>query len=247
MIDNEKLLCDKIADLYKRVERTGQPQFSDFLDGAEQITVMKKCFSPGFNTCFFGGYPEAERKILGIFPEWEEAEGFPVSVLEISHTFGGEISHRSYLGSILGLGIDRSKTGDILINENIAYVFVIESIAEFILNNLKKVGSTGVKIGLKNINEIEIPEKKYVEISAVCASLRLDAVVAAAVNVSRSKAVSMIEGGLVKLNYEVQEKAAVQVNEGDLISVRGSGRLVLLKAGNETRKGRIHIVLKKYV
>ena len=247
MADDKKLLCDRIFDLYKRAERDCVAQFSNFLDGAEQVTVMKNCFMSGFNTQFYGGFPDAERKIFGVFPEWEEPGRFPLKVIEITHNFGGELSHRDYLGSVLGLGIDRSKTGDILIEENSAFVYVTEQIADFIADNLKKIGSRGVKVSLKSIEDIKLPEKKFIEIPAVCASLRLDAVVGAAANIARAKACALISGGLVKLNHIEQEKAATPVLEGDLLSIRGYGRFILLKTGNETRKGRIHIVLKKYV
>lgn len=247
MIDDEKLLCDRISDLYKRAERDCEAQFSHFLDGAEQNIVISKCFMSGFNTRFFGGFADAERKIFGVFPEWEEPDGYPIKILEITHNFGGELSHRDYLGSILGLGIDRSKMGDILIEENSAFVFVTEQIADFIADNLKKIGSRGVKVSLKSMDDIKLPEKKFIEIPAVCASLRLDAVVGAAANIARAKACALIVGGLVKLNHIEQEKAATSVCEGDLLSIRGYGRFILFKTGNETRKGRIHIVLKKYV
>lgn len=247
MTDDEKLLKDRILDLYKRAERDVKAQFSHFLDGAEQVTVQKNCLMSGFNTRFFGGFDDAERKIFGIFPEWEEPDCFPVKVIEIKHNFGGEMRHRDYLGSILGLGIDRSKTGDILIEENSAFVFVTDKIAPFICDNLKKIGSRGVKVALRDIEDVKIPEKKFIEIPAVCASLRLDAVVGAAANIARAKACAMISGGLVKLNHITEEKTAAQVREGDLLSIRGYGRFILLKTGNETRSGRIHIVLKKYI
>ena len=247
MTDDEKLLTDRIFDLQKRCMRDFSPQFSHFLDGGEQITIQENCFSPDFNVAFFGGYEEAERKIYGVFPEWEEPSSFPVSVLEIVHTFGGELSHRDYLGSILGLGIERNKTGDILIEGNRAFVFVEEQIAPFIKDNLKKIGSRGVKVKISDIKDVLLPEKKFLEINTVCASLRLDAVVGAATALARAKSVNLVEAGLVKLNHKEVLEASKHVVLGDLISVRGYGRFILHSVGNETRKGRIHIVLKKYI
>ncbi len=244
---NEKLLTDRIFDLQKRCMRDFSPQFSHFLDGGEQRLIKENCFSPDFNFNFFGGYDDAERKIYGVFPEWEEPSGFPISVIEITHSFGGELSHRDYLGSVLGLGIDRNKTGDILIDANTAFVFVEEQIAPFIRDNLKKIGSRGVKVKITDIKDVVLPEKKFLEINAVCASCRLDAVVGASSNLARAKAVNLIEAGLVKLNHKEIYVPSKQVLAGDLISIRGYGRFILHSVGNETRKGRIHIVLKKYI
>ena len=247
MAEDEKLFKDKIQDLYKRCERDCTSQFSNFLDEGEQILVSEQCLRPGFNTCFFGGFDDAERKIFGVLPEWEENAEFPLRLITIEHSFGSELSHRDYLGSVLGLGIERNKTGDILIDGNKAYVILSESIANFVCDNLKKIGSRGVKVKMEELCNVKLPEKKFMEIGTVCASLRLDAVVGAATNLARAKAANLIEAGYVKLNHKVQEKGATQITEGDLISVRGYGRFVLSEAGNETRKGRIHIVLKKYI
>lgn len=247
MTDDEKLLTDRIFDLQKRCMRDFSAKFSHFLDGGEQITIQENCFSLDLNVRFFGGFPAAERKIYGVFPEWEEPSDFPISVLEITHTFGGELSHRDYLGSILGLGIERNKTGDILIDGNTAFVFVEEKIASFIQDNLKKIGSRGVKVRITDIENVVLPEKKFLEINTVCASKRLDAVVGAATYLARAKSVNLIEAGLVKVNHKEVFHASKQLAEGDLISVRGYGRFILHSVGNETRKGRIHINLKKYV
>lgn len=247
MKEEEKLLIDRISDLERRCKRDCKPQFSHFLDGLEQAVISENCYLPDCNTCFFGGFFDAERKLYGVFPEWEEPSDFPVSLLEITHNFGGELSHRDYLGSILGLGIERNKTGDILINENTAYVFVENSIASFIADNLKKIGSRGVKVRISDINDITLPEKKFLKIDTVCASLRLDAVVGAATVLARAKASNLIEAGLVKVNHREQLQGSKQVLKGDLISIRGYGRFILEEVGNETRKGRIHIILKKFI
>lgn len=247
MADDEKLFKDKIQDLYRRCERDCKAQFSDFLDEGEQLIVSKNCFVAGFNTKFFGGFEDSERKMFGVFPEWEEANEFPIRLITVEHNFGSELSHRDYLGSVLGLGIERNKTGDILIEKNKAFVFLADSIASFVCDNLKKIGSRGVKVKMEAIDDITLPERKFLEFSTVCASLRLDAVVGAAANLARAKASNMIEAGLVKLNHRQQDKPAAGVAVGDLISIRGYGRFILSEAGNETRKGRIHIVLKKYI
>ncbi len=247
MIDGEKLLIDKMYDLQRLCERDFEPQFSDFLDGAEQMIVKKNCFMGSLNTQFFGGFDGAEKKVFGVFPEWMEPADYPIKILKIEHSFGGELSHRDYLGSVLGLGIERSKTGDILIEGNTAYIFLLCSIAEYVKQNLEKIGSRGVKVSVVNGEDIRLPERKFEFIDGVCASLRLDAVISACTNLSRTKSADMINAGLVKLNHVECEQVAKNINEGDLVSIRGYGRYILEKIGEETRKGRIHITLKKYI
>lgn len=247
MIDEEKLIIDRVSDLTLMCERKCEPQFTDFLDG-EQIRIIKEnCLRGDLQFKFFGGFSDAERKMLGVFPEWADEFEFPILVLEVSHSFGGELSHRDYLGSLMGLGIERKKTGDILIKENTAYIFVAESVSAYVRDNLSKIGSRGVKVKIKEISDIEVPEKKFLKLDAVCASMRLDAVVGAAANISRSKASEFITAGLVKLNHREEQITSKSVREGDLLSVRGYGRFLVDEVGGETRKGRIHISLKKYI
>lgn len=245
-MNDEKLTESRIADLQRLCRRDFEGKFSDFLDGEQRRIVSEKCFVPDLNFAFFGGGEDCERVMYGVFPEWEEPCGFPIKVLEITHKFG-ELSHRDYLGSILGLGIERSKVGDIFVSDMTAYVFLAESVSDFVANNLKKIGSKGVSVKLRDLGTFSLPEKKFKEIDAVCASMRLDAVVGAATGVSRKTAADMISSGLVKQNHREETNVSKTVSEGDLLSVRGYGRFIADKVGNETRSGRIHIKIKKYI
>ena len=157
MLSEEKLLTDKINDLYKKCDKHCQPVFSSFLDESEQAVIMDRIYPPaGYNIKLFGGYEGASRRIYGVFPEWQEPENddFPLSCVRISFKFGSRLTHRDYLGSILGLGLERFKTGDIIVLEDGAFVFVAEDIAQYIVSFLEKIGSRGVKCALCKREEI---------------------------------------------------------------------------------------------
>ena len=120
-------------------------------------------------------------------------------------------------------------------------------IAAYTADNLHKIGNQGVKVKIiDDLSVIKI-ERQYKTINAVCAGSRLDAIVGAAANISRSQASSLITGGKVKLNHRETDKTAVTVKEGDLISIRGYGRFILHSFDGETRKMRMHITLKQYI
>lgn len=248
MTEEEKLLISRVNDVFRLCEKYACPRFTSFLDGAMQLCVKENIYC-GDNTMFFGGFEDSERKILGVFPEWTEPseQEFPIGVLKISHTYGGELSHRDYLGSIMSLGIERSKTGDILVDGNTAFVFAESDICSYIKNNIKKIGSRGVDIEICAADDIVLPERKFQTLNIVAASMRLDAIVGALAKLSRAQAVRLIEGGKVSVNHKEILKAAYEVNEGDLISVRGFGRALADKVGANTRSGRLHVVMKKYV
>lgn len=250
MNEEDKLLLAKINDLFYKCDKYSSPVFSDFLDPQSQASINDTISTIfGYNILMFGGYDDSERKILGIFPEWQEVstDEFPISVFKISHTFGDELSHRDYLGAVLGLGIDRSKIGDIAIDGKTAYLFCSDSICEYIYQNLSKIGNKGINLEKCEFYDICVPEKKFCTLNCVAASLRLDAVVAASLRVSRNIAAKMIENEKVSVNHKQISQTSKILSVGDLISVRGFGRLLLCESGAKTRNGRLHITLKKYI
>lgn len=250
MDNSSKLLIARCEDLMRQCDRYAMPRFSQFLDGAEQRIIMENVHFPfSYNVKAFGGYDGAERKILGIFPEWilTEDDEFPISVLKITSGLGITLTHRDYLGTIMSQGLDRNKTGDIITDGDSAYIFVCEDIASYLKDNIKKIGNKGVKIEISAVSKINIPKPQLEEINTVCASLRLDAVVGAVCNVSRIKATELIKSGLVKVNHMECYNVSYTVKENELLSVRGFGRARFMEISGETRKGRLHITAQKYV
>lgn len=242
----DKLFLSKAEDIILLCDKYAKARFSSFIT-QEEMQYIKDNIPLG-NSAFFGGYDDAERVIFGAFPEWEEIEKekFPVSCVKISKNYPKELTHRDYLGSVLGLGIERMKTGDIKIDGNDAYFFVCEDIADFIARNLKKIGSCGVKCSVIGIDELNLPEQEYIFKDTVCASMRLDAVLAGAYNLSRSTSAKIIQGKSVMLNHRECIDTSKDVKEGDLVSVRKYGRFIVESVGRTTSKGRLHITLKFY-
>lgn len=251
MEDKDKLLSAKIEDMFKLCDKYSQARFSHFLNEAEKETVSQHLVqrSFGYNTAFFGGYDEAERCILGVFPDWEECDKakYPISALRADKGYDRPLSHRDYLGCILSLGIDRGKIGDILVDDKGAYIFAAEDIADFVCLNIKKVANCGVKISRVSVKEEDLPKREYEEIRTVSASLRLDAVLSAALGISRRESSSYIAGGRVSVNHKQIFENSFELKPGDIMSVRGAGRMILKDIGAGTKSGRIHITLLKCV
>ena len=125
MTDKNNLLS-VACDLLDLCERRGCAVFSRFYDGGEQAVLMDSKLFSGSECCFFGGEESCERRILGVFPEWEEPsyEAYPLKAVRISFSYKKELSHRDYLGSLMGLGIERNRIGDIFVYDDGAVVFV---------------------------------------------------------------------------------------------------------------------------
>ena len=242
---DDSIFISKMRDVVRLCEKYHAARFSHFLDSREQAVLENN----GISGMLFGGYDGAERCMLGVFPDWQEPDGalFPIKVLKITVKSEKSLTHRQYLGTVLSLGIERDKIGDILTDDDCAYVFLCADMAEFVRENISKVGRNGVSIDYADINSVTLPEKKFEIISCVCASLRLDAVISGLINKSRNEAKSLILAGRVSVNHFDTQKTDFTVKEGDLLSVRGFGRAQLEEIGTKTRSDRVHIKFKKYV
>lgn len=225
--------------------------FSDFLNLNEQNLVKSQtAHFPGIIMESFGGYDQAERQMIAFHPDalpftWK----YPISCLRVQPKavkFSEELTHRDYLGTILGLGVERSVIGDILVQDHGAWVFCQNRIADFIMENLCRVRHTTVLVSLVQ-NPEELPGPELAPVSGTCSSVRLDALIAIAFQASRSSMVSFIEGGQVFVNGKLITSNGYEPKAGDIISVRGKGRFLFEGISGKTKKGRISVNLMKYV
>lgn len=240
-MEKEQLIIAKVSDKIRKYEKTGVKSFTNFLDPSEIFEVRNMVNK--LPNCFFGGFDEAERKILLIGSDEiaEARECIDVLTIESNEN----LTHRSVLGSILGLGINRDVVGDILIKENKVNVFVMKEITKYILQNLNKIGRIKVNVYKNTYDNLIEPENNTREIKTTVASLRLDAIISATLGIAREVASKMIQNQKVKLNYKLIENTSKQIKIGDIISVRGYGRIELIHILGETRKERIRIVVNK--
>lgn len=203
---------------------------------------------PATRSIFYGGYPDAERQILINLPDYAflETEN-PLTVIRATKPDGGRaLTHRDYLGSLLGLGIKRELVGDILVREDGADIIVTEDIADFILLNYGKAGRTNLSLTQCPIKDLIIPKQKVSVITDTVASLRLDSVVASAFGLSRGKASEAITRGIVFVNHVETVKPDQQVSEGDRITLRGRGKARLTEIGGKSRKDRQYITIERF-
>ncbi|MCK9526168.1 MAG: YlmH/Sll1252 family protein [Limnochordia bacterium] len=248
--DDEQRLGRHVLDLARQAWETNRPQKTDFYDPYERKVAQSVLGSiPEVGFMHQGGYKKAERTRLVIYPGFYLVETIPSSlrVLEATGNFSfQEVGHGDYLGSILGTGLNRGKIGDILVLQGGCQVIVASEVADYVLSHWAQVGK--ISITLKEIDEeqLAVEPERIKEIKSTVASLRLDAVAAEGYGTSRSKMVREIKGERVKLNWKSVSNPALAVSEGDVLSIRGRGRVVVSTVGGTTRKGRTSIVLHRY-
>lgn len=247
---DEKALIARAEDVVRLCEKQYAPKAFGFLTPAEAAVIKKLHLRSGdVDTRFFGGYPDAERVLFTALPDYldEDALWDFVDIIEITGRDISKLSHRDFLGSILGLGIKREKIGDILCLDGRCLVFAASDISDYIIENLAKVGNTGVTLKKAEPAGLEIPGRRFEEIRTTVATLRLDCVVGAALKTSRSAACEAIRQGRVSVNWGECDNISAKLSPGDVFSVRGAGRFRLAEDVNETKKGRLGICIEKAI
>ena len=265
--DAERALLEaRIKDQLRRAERY-ESSPGPFLSPREQhyAIEMLKRGAGDVAYAFYGGYDGSERNRLFVFPEYLAREDgeytaagmrelFPdlteaaVCVLSVEGSGYRKLSHRDYLGSLLGLGIERDKLGDIVVeDEHRALVFCDGAMADYILLDLNKVGSDTVKVRRVEVGDDFRVERQMRPISDTVASPRLDSIVSSLVSTSREKAQELIRQGMVELDYEVCEQNDKMPREGAVISVRGHGKYVIEDVSEQTKKGRYRLKAAQYI
>lgn len=249
-IENRETIT-RIIDLAEQALKTWEITQSDFLSPPEileSLAIFQKLTE--VEVVAWGGYAQAERKRLAIARSDLSIDSSSVELAAINiegNFLFDTASHRDFLGSILGTGIVREKTGDIIVlGERGAQAIVVPEMVEYLTMNLQQVRSVPVKIKPIELSELKIREPKKKELTTVEASMRLDAVASAGFGMSRSKMVDLIDGGDVRVNWKDISQASYLVKTGDLIAIRGKGRLEIGEVVI-TKKDRYRVQLTRYV
>ena len=244
--DEKRIEVRKIIDKIQIVLNKHLVQSTDFLDPFE-VELAKSVLNrfEDISYSIQGGYNEAERNIIIIYPSYifiEDIE-IPLSSLRISGDLNS-VEHKDYLGSILSLGINRNKIGDILVYPQDGIVIVKEEISSFILYNMEKIKNKNIESSITSIEDIKPPKVEYKEIKKFLVSLRIDSIISSTFNLSRKESMNIINAGKVKLNFETIDKPSREVEEEDMISVKGFGRFILSEVEGTSKSGRFICVMK---
>ena len=253
--DEERYLMRHIEDLADAAFSRGIARYSAFLSDREQDLARAALGRAGVRDGwrFDGGWPEAERRVLCLEPEHSYGE-CPVRCVQLQcRALPGAVlpAHKDYLGSLMGLALKREALGDILLPADApgtAYVFALEPAAKLICRELCQAGRTEVSTRLLEPEEIPAfpaPERQL--LTATVSSLRLDNVLAAGFSISRGKAAEAVEKGAAQVNWTVCQKPDKPVAAGDTITCRGLGKCVLDSVGGPTKKGRLPVVIRRFV
>ena len=280
----------RLKELSEKAYRENRYVFTDFLNVAQLSAYFEMVENVGGSTddhasdidgmigqmqCkAFGGTSGCERCVVrfGSVDLLGYEEPYPITLLKIYPAmakYAEQLTHRDYLGSLIGLGLEREKIGDIVIPrvsdsdnaegngssevkksakkaQGAVYVFVIETIADYIIENLGYVKHTNVRVEKCD----EVPEEvvpHLEDVSVIVSSNRIDAIVAKLYNLSREQSLKLFVEGKVFLNGITMTSNARPLKAGDTISVRGFGKFIFDGEGGSTRKEKLYVNVRKYV
>ena len=247
----DRLLLAKLWDKVSAGIRKNIPANTCFLSPRE-LEMARFLFGeePGLYT--FGGYEDAERKMLVYLPDYLEyaylyEDDSPLTCLRATFFEEDSLSHRDFLGALMGAGIARETVGDICVGKGYCDFFVTEEIAPYIEQNFLSAGRTRVHISRIPLCQAQIPEAEVKEIKDTVASLRLDSIISSGFRIGRSLAAQHIHAGKAAIDGLPCEKPDKPVSEGMKISVRGLGKIKLQAINGKTKKDRISVIIHRYV
>ena len=256
---------EKIIRYYKGTE--GEESAVKLVDCAAQTLKSRKCKLTGFlspfeqemagviansfgelHADFYGGYRGAERqRAVFCHADFKGTPNFDIAVIKAE--WNGEfarLGHRDVLGSVMNLGVEREHIGDIIATKDFARIIVDKKMCDYFITNLTQIGSTSVTATLDELENITVKEERTKEIKSTVASLRVDSIAAAGFGMSRSKAAQEIAAEKIKLNWQTVKNASQSIKEGDVLSMRGRGRLEVAEIRGQTKKGRVGVLLKRF-
>lgn len=247
----DRLLLAKLWDKINAGIRKNIPASTPFLSPRE-LSLAEYLFGSREGLFPFGGCEGTERNMLVYLPDYLDrdyltGEDSPAACIHASFFPGDKLSHRDFLGALMGAGIARETVGDILVGTGEADFFVTAEIAPYLLQNFTSAGRTALHLRRVPLTEVSLPEPETAEIRDTLASLRLDSVIASGFRIGRTLAAQYIASGKAAIDGLPCEKPDKTVPEGAKISVRGLGKIQLFQVGGTTKKGRTGVTIRRYL
>lgn len=250
----DRLVLARVLDKMEVARRKGIVTGTHFLN-ENQCALAELMIKAQGNPphTFYGGYDDALRRVILFYPE--DLESFdpsdesinPLALIRSEFSKSSTLTHRDFLGALMGCGVKRETIGDILVHEGFCDIIVLNEVLPYLTINLESAGRTRLTNRVVPMDQLIVPEAKFRLVKDTVASMRLDNVVSAGFCTSREKAADAVKAGKVSLNHIVCTKVDKTVVEGDMISVRGFGKFILQQVGPPNKKGRLPVVIRKYV
>ena len=243
----ERLLLGQVLDKMEHAQRRQEPCATGFLSPKEQRSAEALLNAAGHpRYAAVGGYDGAERRVLVFLPDWMEPEylqsGDYLSVLRCTWFKEDKLTHRDFLGSLMGMGVRRDTVGDILVGDGSCDILILPTVAGFLKDSLTSAGRVKLHVSEVPLEEVRVPVQERKVLHDTVAALRLDSVLAVGFSISRSKASQLIASGRCAVNWQDTSKSDLAVRAGEAPCERsaagGSARAGAGAEGAPRHRGR---------
>lgn len=252
--EEERILLARALDKMEQARNRSIPAHTGFLSPAQQAALtdlLAACGHP--NHLFFGGFTGAERAVCAFLPDWQSDtdwladEELPVAAIRCTFPKNSGLTHRDFLGGLMGIGITREKLGDILVGDGTCDILVLREAQTIVLDQFSSAGRYRLSLSPLPLEELKTVEAEVKHIRDTVATLRLDAVLSSGFSIARGKAAALIQTGKVSVNHRECLKPDKLVGEGDILTCRGMGKCILTSVLGQSKKGRTMIEMERYV
>lgn len=244
-MDESQLLISRIEDLIWENEY-GNDGFIGFLNEREAALACSYLKNRHIDFTVFGGYANASRVYLSIDSQCDPSL-FPINALLVSSKGKRELTHRDYLGSLMGIGIKRECVGDIILQtSNSAVIFLRNEITSYVLNELDRIGHESVKVSLYD-GDVSGFGTNTEELRIIVTSMRVDNILSSLLNISRNESSQLISDDRVFVNYYQVSKSSLILNDSDVLSVRGYGKFIIGNISGKTKRDRNVLTVFRYI
>ena len=191
---------------------------------------------------------QAAAALTACFAAADESES-PIAVLEatIPTAEHRKLTHRDYLGALMGEGIKREKVGDILVSEKGAKIIVATELADYLVQNFRQVGALSITTKRIPLSELATVEIKTESVRFSVSSLRIDNVLTGLFGISRKDAQEYIAHGRVFVSGREISKPDMTLKGGEKIVLRGKGKAIFQGTSGTSKKGKLYVTCQKYI
>ncbi len=238
-----ELLIKTLDNGVEKFKRKGIPMVYGFV-GLDSARIIEKYLGNDVEYILFGGYDRAFSRFLAIGEDLDPADYITCLKAHFNPRYN-KLTHRDVLGAVYNLGIDDRQFGDLWVEEDAIYLYVSREMASYFINNLTRVARCSIQF-----EELDyFPEQifRFRDFNITVSSYRLDKVLSAIIRKSREKAQNYIRGSLVNVNYQTIEDCDYLCNNGDIVSVRGTGRFIIANTVAVTKSGNTVVLVRQFV
>ena len=235
----------KVYECMTLAYNKGIPTFTRFFCKPNiWLYFTKKFNSNNFLVEAKGAFEECDRRILSFNNIYDIP--YPYRILKITNKSKfNKLSHKDYLGSLMALGLEREKLGDLRVIDDFAIVPIYDEVVDYILSSLNSVGKAPISI--EEIFEENLPQSNFLEDIIIVPSLRLDNIVSKLAKVSRGKAIELIDSGRVLIDYSKSIEKSKEIKEGQRITIPGVGKFIIGEIVGNTKSGRYRVKINKFI